>query len=80
MTKSKKKKIMVLGLIALFFFVCLIGIVGIIWAVAIGIVGMLFLHGGDNKGALVINDEKGIYTCFTHYLKAYQFVFSFQEA
>ena len=43
MTKSKKKKIMVLGLIALFFFVCLIGIVGIIWAVAIGIVGMLFL-------------------------------------
>lgn len=34
---------MVLGLIALFFFVCLIGIVGIIWAVAIGIVGMLFL-------------------------------------
>lgn len=43
MTKSKKKKIMVLGLIALFLFVCLIGIVGIIWAVAIGIVGMLFL-------------------------------------
>ena len=34
---------MVLGLIALFLFVCLIGIVGIIWAVAIGIVGMLFL-------------------------------------
>lgn len=43
MTKSKKKIIMVLGLIALFLFVCLIGIVGIIWAVAIGIVGMLFL-------------------------------------
>ena len=43
MTKSKKKKIVVLGLIALFFFVCLICIVGIIWAVAIGIVGMLFL-------------------------------------
>lgn len=43
MTKSKKKKIMVLGLITLFLFVCLIGIVGIIWAVAIGIVGMLFL-------------------------------------
>ena len=43
MTKSKKKKIMVLGLIALFLFVCLIDIVGIIWAVAIGIVGMLFL-------------------------------------
>ena len=43
MTKTKKKKIMVLGLIALFLFVCLIGIVGIIWAVAIGIVGMLFL-------------------------------------
>lgn len=43
MTKSKKKKVMVLGLIALFLFVCLIGIVGIIWAVAIGIVGMLFL-------------------------------------
>lgn len=43
MTKSKKKKIMVLGLIALFLFVCLIGIAGIIWAVAIGIVGMLFL-------------------------------------
>lgn len=43
MTKSKKKKIMVLGLIALFLFVYLIGIVGIIWAVAIGIVGMLFL-------------------------------------
>ena len=34
---------MVLGLIALFLFVCLIGIVGIIWAVTIGIVGMLFL-------------------------------------
>ena len=34
---------MVLGLIALFLFVYLIGIVGIIWAVAIGIVGMLFL-------------------------------------
>lgn len=43
MTKSKKKKIMVLGLIALFLFVCLIGIVGIIWAVSIGIVVMLFL-------------------------------------
>lgn len=43
MTKSKKKKVMVLGLIVLFLFVCLIGIVGIIWAVAIGIVGMLFL-------------------------------------
>lgn len=43
MTKSKKKKIMVLGLIALFLFVCLICIVGIIWAVAIGIIGMLFL-------------------------------------
>ena len=43
MTKTKKKKIMVLGLIALFLFVCLIGIVGIIWAVTIGIVGMLFL-------------------------------------
>lgn len=34
---------MVLGLIALFLFVCLICIVGIIWAVAIGIIGMLFL-------------------------------------
>ena len=34
---------MVLGLIALFLFVCLIGIVGIIWAVSIGIVVMLFL-------------------------------------
>ena len=43
MTKSKKKKIMVLGLIALFLFVCLICIVGIIWAVAIGIISMLFL-------------------------------------
>lgn len=42
MTKYKKK-IMVLGLIALFLFVCLICIVGIIWAVAIGIIGMLFL-------------------------------------
>ncbi len=29
-------------------------------------VGACVLHGGDNKGALVINDEKGIYTCFTH--------------
>lgn len=43
MTKSKKKKVIVLGLIALFLFVCLICIVGIIWAVAIGIIGMLFL-------------------------------------
>lgn len=34
---------MVLGLIALFLFVCLICIVGIIWAVAIGIISMLFL-------------------------------------
>lgn len=29
-------------------------------------IGRCVLHGGDNKGALVINDEKGIYTCFTH--------------
>ena len=43
MTKTKKKKIMVLGLIALFFFVCLICMVGIVWAVTIGIISMLFL-------------------------------------
>lgn len=43
MTKSKKKKILVLGLIALFLFVCLICMVGIVWAVIIGIICMLFL-------------------------------------
>ena len=43
MTKSKKKKIMVLGLIALFLFCMLDWHSGDYLAVAIGIVGMLFL-------------------------------------
>ena len=29
-------------------------------------VGRCVLHGGDNKNALVINESKHIYTCFTH--------------
>lgn len=43
MTKSKKKKIQVLVVLFLLAFACLCGLCGLVWAIIVSVLGLMFL-------------------------------------